>query len=380
MSLAEARRRVVLAGGGHAHLAVLSDWAARPDAHTARVLVTPYLKAFYSGMLPGWMAGHYPLDALTIDLLPLAQAATAQLLVERVTALDAARGHISLSSGEALRFDLLSLATGGTIDTAPFAALGERLLPVRPVERFVVQWPIMAARLAALACPRLAVVGGGAAGVELALAARAALAARCARFAVVLVCPPGGFLSGHSGRAQRLARSALAEAEIQLIEGEARGSPDGLLLSNGAAVPADCVILATGSRPPPWLAQSGLACTADGYVRIGADLRSLSHPAVFAAGDMIERADRALPRSGVHAVMAGPVLAHNLRAAMTGGPLHHYQPVAHSVAIMATGDRRAIFSWGAYASAGRLEWRIKDWIDRRFIARYKRDTSQQGLG
>lgn len=372
MNAARAGSRVVLAGGGHAHLAVLADWAARPDPDAERVLVTPHAHAFYSGMLPGWMAGIYSRDALTIDLRPLAQAAGARLVLAQVTGLDAGLRRISLSSGGDMRFDLLSLATGGTIDTAPFAALGARLMPVRPVERFVEQWPVALARLAGLECPRLAVVGGGAAGVELALAARAALSAQCARFAVTLVFPPGGFLNGHSAKARRLACNALAEAGVSVVESAATGHPDGLMLADGALVPADCVILATGSKPPAWLAQSGLECSAHGFVRVAADLRSLSHPAVFAAGDMIERADRSMPRAGVHAVKAGPVLAHNLRSAATGAPMQHYQPGAGALSLMATGNRRAILSWGSNASSGRIEWRLKDWIDRRFIARYKR--------
>lgn len=363
---------MVLAGGGHAHLAVLADWAARPDPKIKRILVTPDLKAYYSGMLPGWMAGIYSRDALTIDLLPLLQAARADLLVLDVTALNAARRHISLSTGNVLRFDLLSIATGGVIDTAPFTALGSRLLPVRPVGRFVAQWPDALARMAQMARPRLAVVGGGAAGVELALAARAALVAQCARFDVTLVFPPGGFLNGHSAKAQRLARRALDKAGVTVAEQAAAGCPDGLILADGAVVPADCVILATGSKPPPWLAHSGLACSPEGFALTGADLRSLSHDRIFAAGDIAARADRVLTRSGVHAVKAGPVLAHNLRAAAAGAPMRHYQPGANALSLMATGDRHAILSWGDSASAGRTEWRVKDWIDRRFIARYKR--------
>ena len=370
--MTDGRQTVVLAGGGHAHLAALADWAARPDPHAERVLVTPHPLAYYSGMLPGWMAGIYSRDALTIDLRPLAQAAGARLVLEQVTGLDAGLRRISLSSGGDMRFDLLSIATGGVIDTAPFTALRSRLLPVRPVGRFVAQWPDALVRMAQLAHPRLAVVGGGAAGVELALAARAALAARCARFDVTLVVPPGGFLNGHSAKAQRLARAALAEAGVTVAGQEAAGCPDGLMLADGAVVPADCVILATGSRPPPWLAHSGLACSPEGFALTGADLRSVSHDRIFAAGDIAARADRVLARSGVHAVKAGPVLAHNLRAAAAGTPMQYYQPGGSALSLMATGNRRAILSWGSNASAGRIEWRLKDWIDRRFIARYKR--------
>ncbi len=130
-------RRVILAGGGHAHLAVLADWAARPLPDTERWLVTSSRHTAYSGMLPGWLAGHYQASDLLIDLAPLAEQAGAKLVIADVAGLDPARQMLNLSSGEEVRFDLLSLATGGETDIARLAALGDRLLPVRPVGTFM---------------------------------------------------------------------------------------------------------------------------------------------------------------------------------------------------------------------------------------------------
>jgi NADH dehydrogenase FAD-containing subunit len=130
------------------------------------------------------------------------------------------------------------------------------------------------------------------------------------------------------------------------------------------------VILATGSRPPAWLARSGLSGTAAGYAATDAALRSTSHPHVFAAGDIAEQADRQLPRAGVHAVRAGPVLAANLRAALAGIAPQAYRPRRHALALLATGERRAILSWGPFGAAGGWVWRLKDWIDRSFVSRY----------
>lgn len=355
--------RVILAGGGHAHLAVLADWAVRGLAGKERVLVTRQRHLAYSGMLPGWMAGRYRADDLLIDLAPLAEAAGARLVLDDVTGLDAAAQALRLAGGESLGFDLLSLATGGTIDSAAFAPLGERVLPVRPIERFMAGW---AAFCAAGPGRTVAVVGGGAAGVELAFAA----ARRGHR--VHLIARADGFMPGHGARAQSLARAAQVRVGVAIHDATARGAPGGLALDDGAVLPVDLVILATGSRPPGWLAQSGLALDPAGCVLTGADLRSTSHMAVFAAGDIAARADLVLPRAGVHAVKAGPVLAANLRAALSGAGLRTYQPGSRRLALLATGDGRAIASWGKLAAEGRwLAW-LKDRIDRRFIARYTR--------
>lgn len=363
-------KRIILAGGGHAHLAVLADWARQPLAGVRRTLVTSSRQTAYSGMLPGWLAGIYQPGELLIDLAPLAKRAGAELVLADVTGLDPARRVLHLSSGAELAFDLLSLATGGATDSSALALLGGRLLPVRPVDAFMARWSGFLAGQARALPLHVAVVGGGAAGVELALGIAAALRCGFSQARVSLISPATGFLTGHATPVRALARAELNRRGIAVHDGTAAGQDGALLLSTGEVLPADCVIAATGSRAPGWLAQSGLACNADGFVAVGADLRSISHGAIFAAGDIIDRTDRALPRSGVHAVKAGPVLAANLRAVLMGRPLSQYQPRRRTLYLLALGDRRAIVSWGRLAAAGRWAWRLKDWIDRRFIARH----------
>lgn len=362
--------RVILAGGGHAHLAVLADWAKRPLAGSERYLVTSRRHTAYSGMVPGWLAGLYKASDLLIDLKPLAEQAGARLVLADVTGLDADRRTIRLANGESMVFDLLSLATGGEIATAGLAGLGDKLLPIRPVDDFIRAWSHFLERWTLPESPQVAVVGGGAAGVELALAVQASLHLRFRRPGVCLVTPEEGFLAGHADPVRRLVRAELSDRGIALHFAEAAGEPGGLLLSNGHRLSADCVIAATGSRAPRWLALSGLDCTERGFVSVGADMRSISHGAVFAAGDIIERKDRRMARSGVHAVRAGPVLAANLRAALDGQPLGQYQPRSRTLYLLATGDRRAIVSWGRLVAAGHWAWRLKDWIDRAFVSRY----------
>lgn len=371
-------QRVILAGGGHAHLAVLADWAKGPLPDTRRWLVTSSRFTAYSGMLPGWLAGIYRAEDLLIDLAPLAERAGAQLVLADVIGLDPARRILRLSSGEAMAFDLLSLATGGETDASALAAAKDRLLPVRPVGTFMERWSQLCQAHAPTDPINIAVVGGGAAGVELVLGVDAALRQTFESYRVSLVTRSDGFLSGHGQRVRRLAQRELSDRGIAVHFAQATGGPLGLLLSEGACLPADCIIAATGSRAPSWLAQSGLACNREGFVAVGADLRSTSHPAIFAAGDIIDRADRSVARSGVHAVKAGPVLAANLRATLAGGALQTYEPRNRTLYLLALGDRRAIVSWGNVAGAGRWAWRVKDRIDRNFVGRHKADAAHSG--
>lgn len=228
------RRRVVLAGGGHAHLAVLADWARKPLAGTDRTLVTASRFTAYSGMLPGWLAEIYQGRDLLIDLKPLAEKAGAELLVADVLGLDPSLRTLSLSSGQQIGFDLLSLATGGETDTSALAALGDRLLPIRPVGRFMERWSQLLQVKALAATVNVVVVGGGAAGVELALGVQTALRHHALDGRVSLVTPQEGFLSGHVAKVQGLALTELVQRGIAVHFAQGVGEEDGVLLSNGA--------------------------------------------------------------------------------------------------------------------------------------------------
>lgn len=370
--LSQSMRRVVLAGGGHAHLAVLADWARRPLPATRRLLVTSSRFTAYSGMVPGWLAGIYRAEDLLIDLAPLAEQAGAELVLADVTSLYADNRMLVLSNGETLGFDVLSLATGGETDTSALAAAGRRLLPVRPMRNFIAEWRDRFAPDVAIPPREIVVVGGGAAGVELVLAINAIHRRVAARGRVSLVTPEERFLAGHDEQVRSHAKQVLLERGIAVHFAHAVGTDSGVLLSNGRLLPADCILAATGSRAPHWLATSGLACTSQGFVAVGPDMRSTSHPAIFAAGDIIDRTDRQLERSGVHAVKAGPVLAANIRAALGEGAIRNYQPRRPTLYLLALGDRRAICSWGPFVGTGRWAWWLKDWIDRSFVRRYSR--------
>lgn len=364
------KTRVILAGGGHAHLAVLADWARCPLPDTERWLITSSRYTAYSGMLPGWLAGIYRASELSIDLEPLATKAGATMIVADVVGLDAADKTLTLSSGEEIAFDLLSLATGGETDISSLALLGDRLLPVRPVGTFMERWSSFLEGQALASVISIAVVGGGAAGVELALGAETSIRDLLRNARISLVTPEDAFLAGHSAKVRKLARAELDSRGIAVHLAQAAGTEDGLLLSNGNHIAADLVIAATGSRAPRWLARSGLACNPSGFVAVGADMRSISHCFIFAAGDIIDRVDRSLERSGVHAVKAGPVLAANLRAAIGGKEFSQYQPRSRTLYLLALGNRRAIVSWGRFVATGKWAWRLKDWIDRTFVSRY----------
>jgi pyridine nucleotide-disulfide oxidoreductase family protein len=367
-------KRLLLAGGGQTHVLVLREIARRPMSDVEIVVVAPSNQLRYSGMLPGWIAGHYQLDELTIDLVPLAQAAGAQLVTAHMQRLDLANKIAFTDRGEAFDFDVLSIATGAEIDVDAIAGAREYALPLRPFNGFVASWQHIVQRAAiARATFRLTVIGAGAAGAETALAA--AYVARTMQSPVHVQLLTGGvpILPGHGHRARSLMNTALMNNGVQVLDTIAQRVESGAVITESEhTLATDAALIATGASAAAWLRGTGLALDERGLVAVNSRLQSISHSFVFAAGDVASLIETPRPKSGVYAVRAAPPLADNLIAALAGRPLSAFKPQRRALYLLTTGPKHAIASWGPWAFAGRWVWYWKDRIDRDYIAKFRR--------
>lgn len=360
-------KHLLLLGGGHAHLEVLRQLAEAPMASAKVTLVSPNVRQVYSGMLPGWVAGHYGLDDFVIPLAPLAQRAGVTLIDGMAVALDAKARRVTLANGDTLDCDVLSLDTGSVPDRDAIPGAREHALFVRPFEQFIRLWVSML-ELAAQRSLNVVVVGGGAAGVELSMAVAHRLGSGVR---VALVTGGGAPLCDYPEAVQVRVRRALKKCRVTVFEDRCVGIRRGqLLLAQGMRLACDAPLLALGGHAPPWLADSGLALDENGFVLTGPTLQSHSHPEVFAAGDLAVRPDAPRPHSGVYAVRAGPPLALNLRRFMAGGELVQHQPQPRSLNLLSCGEPAAIASWAKLSVQGRWVWKWKNRIDRGFVGRY----------
>jgi pyridine nucleotide-disulfide oxidoreductase family protein len=364
-------KRLVLLGGGHAHLHVLQALAREPLAGAQAVLITPHGHLSYSGMVPGVVAGHYAPEQARIPLAPLCAAAHVTLVQGQAVALDAAQRLVTLSDGRVAEYDVLSLDVGGAQDRDALPGAREHALFVRPIETLV----SVLDRLREQASRRpldVVVVGAGAAGFELALALAWGLARPGEGSSrVALVTGGGEPLAGYPRAVVAHGLKALARHKVTLFREACTGvEPGTLVLASGARLACDVPVIATGVGAPAWLLGSGLALDERGFVRTGPKLQSASHPEVLAAGDVAVRDDAPHPRSGVHAVRAGPPLALNLRRFIGAGQLQAYTPQPRTLNLLSCGERRAIMAWGDWVAEGRWAWWWKDRIDRAFIRRF----------
>ncbi|MCR9151806.1 MAG: selenide, water dikinase SelD [Rhodobacteraceae bacterium] len=361
-------RDIVLIGGGHTHALVLRMWGMRPLPGARLTLINPLPTAAYSGMLPGHVAGYYPRDALQIDLVRLARHAGARLILGRAEGIETAARRVHVPGRPPVGYDIASIDIGISSDMPRLPGFALHAVPAKPLDAFADEWDGFVTRVAeGRAEPVLAVIGGGVAGVELALAAAHRLGPG-GRVSLIEAAETPLSAVGRGARARLLAH--LDRAGVTVLAGvpAAKVHADAVELADGRLVPSAFTLGAAGTRPQGWLADTGLDLV-EGFVAVRPTLQTVTDPAVFAVGDIAHLSHAPRPKAGVYAVRQAPVLLHNLGVAASGtGTMRSYRPQRDYLKLISTGGRGAVADkWGLPLDGGWL-WRWKDRIDRRFMA------------
>lgn len=387
MQLTTDMQDLVLLGGGHSHLSVIKNLAMKPVPGLRITVISRDIHTPYSGMMPGLIAGHYEFDETHIDLRPLCQLAGARLFHSTVTAIDMDQQLVHCDNRPPVRFDWLSINTGSTPRLAAIPGATETGLAVKPIDQFLEAISALEQQLLThTEAHSIAVVGGGAASIEVLLALqyrlKQTLETRHNTISFKLICGTKQLLPTHNNRVRRHFLRLLEQRNIELHTGSPVSSAEGktLLLDNGEQIHADTTLWALTAGSPQWPAEAGLDCDKDGFIRVNRFLQSSSHPQVFAAGDAIHFSAQPLAKSGVYAVRAGIVLSENLRNIVSNRSLVTYKPQKKSLSLLMSGEQRAIGSRGPFSISGQWVWRWKHRIDSNFIKRFSQLPTMPTLG
>ena len=366
----EPASRVVLIGGGHTHSLVLHAMRQRPLINAAVTVINPGRTAPYSGMLPGFVAGHYSRAALDIDIAQLCNDVGARFIDGRATAMDPDSRMVLLEDGAALPYDLASFDVGITSAMPRIPGFADHGVPAKPLGIFAERWDAYRKEAGAKS---VALIGGGIAGAELAMAMAYAL--RHVQNTTIRLIDRSGILADNSDTARKNVRAELDRNGVEVIERAPVREviPGGVMIEGGTTIEANFVVGAAGATPHPWIARTGLDLH-HGYIKVDKALRAslagISATGVYAVGDCAHLVDNPRPKAGVYAVREAPVLFENLHRALAGSPPQDYVPQSDYLKLVSLGGKRAFGEKFGIGFSGGLVWRLKDHIDRKFMNQF----------
>ncbi|HLM12375.1 MAG TPA: FAD-dependent oxidoreductase, partial [Reyranella sp.] len=329
----------------------------------------------YSGMISGFVAGHYSFEECHIDLAALCARSGARLVHAEATGIDRAQRRVLLGDQPAVPYDLLSIDVGSAPNVGAIAGAGQWAIPVKPIAELGRRWLAFSERMESWRGPlNVVVIGGGAGGVELALAIdhRLREIAKAASLQVTLATKDE-ILAGQAEAARRRLRAIFRRRGIRLLEhaGAQRIERGAVRLEDGHWQQADAVFVVTEASAAPWFADTGLPLDEKGFLAVDDTLASTGDARIFAAGDCATAMNHRRPKAGVFAVRQGPPLADNLRRVLGGAAARPFIPQRRYLSLLGTGDGRAVATRGRWAIEGRWVWWWKDHIDRKWMRMYR---------
>ena len=371
---------LVLVGGGHSHAIVLRMFGMNPLPGVRLTLITEASDTPYSGMLPGHIAGFYDHEDCHINLRSLCQFAQAQIFIDAAIGLDLENNRVLCANRPPVAFDWVSIDIGSTPRIPIVTGAAEHSIAAKPVQHLLSWWNRLTDSLRqnpeTLA---ISIVGGGTGGVELALNMQHRLhdilqkAGQSKDLLTLHLFHTGtDLMPRHNAWVRHHFYNLLTQRGIYLHLSETVCEiKQGTIVSeSGLEIPCDATVWVTQASAPSWLSKAGLAVDKQGFILVNDSLQSVSHPQVFAAGDIATMVNYARPKAGVFAVRQGKPLFKNLQNIILDQPLQPYYPQKNYLSLIGTGDGSAVASYGAVSWNSALLWRMKDRIDRTFMQRF----------
>ncbi|AFY58889.1 selenophosphate synthase [Rivularia sp. PCC 7116] len=376
------QKDLVLLGGGHSHAIALKMLGMQPLPGVRITLISENSDTPYSGMLPGHIAGFYTRDECHIDLRKLARFVQAQLYIDYVNGIDLKNNRVICANRPDVSFDLLSIDIGSTPSIISVSGATEYAIPAKPVRNLLQHWYRLVENIRSNSQQpvKIAIVGGGAGGVELALSMQGNLCQYHENLEIHLFGRDNQLMPNANVFLGNILQETLIERGIILHLGEtvykvAREEDIqtfNVVCESELQLRCNYIFWVTQASAPKWLASTGIATDEQKFILVNDNLQSLSHPHVFAAGDIATMKNHPRAKAGVFAVRQGKPLFDNLKRSLSGKSLKKYVPQKDYLSLIGTGDGMAIATRGWLTlPPSELLWHWKDYIDRKFMKRFR---------
>lgn len=345
---------LLIVGGGHASLPLIKmgkKWK-KYNIQIKVISARPFL--IYSGALPQYMGGFYDWDQTAVNLESLSGRYGVQFFKGTVESVNKKEKSVTTSDGTVVLYDYLLLNIGAS--TLPLFE-GENIFPVKPMSRLLK----LRNHLMNGMVKNLLIIGGGAAGSELALNLSHPKSGYHLR--ITVVDKNGRILSSFPEKLSKQIAQILKSRGVSVITGK-ESTQD--FIKN-----FDHTILAAGNQPGSVTLNHDFKTGASGRILTDDTLQVVNDTSVFAAGDTADIGGNNYQQIGVHAVKQGVLLRDNLKSAIFGKQLKKYKPYIFNPLILSNGYDSAFYVMGNLSLSGRFFSIIKHVLDMRWMEKYK---------
>lgn len=362
----EKKPNIVLIGGGHTHALVMNSIAKESLENAEITVINPGETAPYSGMLPGFVAGHYSREELDINLSKISKKSGINLRLGKAEAIDTIQNRVQLDDGSEITYDIASIDVGITTRMPSLTGFTDHAVPAKPLDNFSSEWDQYRSSVGS---KNVIIIGGGIAGVELAMAMAFALRSTSSDVSVMLF-DRENILSTNSDNARKCLRKELKTNNVNIMEhvNVVEITSDGVKLADGSFYEANFVVGVAGATPHKWLEKTGLDHT-NGFIDVNNTLQT-SQSNVFAVGDCAHMTFDPRPKAGVYAVRQAPILLQNIRNMLSGSALVSYEPQSDYLKLVSLGGKRAFGEKNGFRFSGKWIWKLKNHIDKDFMNQF----------
>ena len=382
------KKNLVLVGGGQTHAPVLKKLGMKPTTNYKITLISNNSIVPYSGMLPGYIAGTYTKEECMIDLRHISNYVGAVFVQGDVVGLDLINKFVFLENRPPIPYDILSLNVG-IVPNLDSVVGKEYVTPIKPAISFFYTWIEILSRIRKGEFGnnfRVGILGAGAGGIEVAFAMHSRLTSIIPNLEIHIFQRTKEILTGTNDGVRKKILQSLTEKKIQLHLNQEickiTKNKNVLVAKtlHGNLFDLDFIVGSVKAKTLDWIENTELKKDENGFVLVNEFLQSVSHPDVFAVGDIASMQKYPRPKAGVFAVRQSLPLYKNIIHSLKEEVLEEYIPQKNFLTLMNTGDGNAIASRGNI-SLGKSKWiwEWKNWIDLGFMQKFQNLPSKMSV-
>jgi NADH dehydrogenase FAD-containing subunit len=366
------KKRLVLAGGGHAHMMTLANLNQFVERGHRVTVIQPSTYHYYSGMGPGMLGKTYRPEEIRFATRHVVEKKGGTFVLGKIARVDQKAKTVALESGESLPFDVISFNVGSHVPQTHIIGDGADIFTVKPIEKLLeAQQRIL--DLSSLRKITIGIIGGGPSAVEIAGNIWRLVRGNKHHRPEIIIFTSKALMPDHPQGVRNKAYASLTSRGVKVLEQSRVKEIDTgrIRLDSGQDHGLDIIFVAVGVKPSEVFKASGLPTGPDGGLLVNRYLQCTAHPNMFGGGDCIYFEEHPLDKVGVYAVRQNPVLLHNLMAALEERDLQSFEPGGDYLLIFNLGDGTGIFRKKWLLFGGRPAFIAKDYIDRKFMRKFQ---------